>query len=122
MMAFGISFCLKPVLNYAMRQCFTREGLKMFCCALIWQSRRSRAAPSKAVEELKQGSARHRVEATTDDRFTISAVDESEGALREFQSVARSAISMGAAGDVKIHLAHRSQDASRLYDYLVLSP
>jgi len=94
----------------------------MFCCALLWQPPRPAAASSKAVEALKQGSAHHRVEAGTDGRFTIAAVDGSERALRTFQPVARSAIGMGAAGDIRIHVAHRSRDADGLYDYLVISP
>lgn len=98
------------------------EGPEMLCCAFLWQSRQPTATPSKAVEELKQGSTRHQVEAGKDGRFKISAVEESESALRDFQSVARSAIRMGAAGDLKLHVAHRARGAGGLYDYLVLSP
>jgi hypothetical protein len=120
-------FYLAVVRSHPMRLCFAsvfypREGLEMFCCAFLWQSRQPTVAPSKVVEELKQGSARHRTEAGTDGRFTISAVDESESALREFQSVARSAIRAGAVGNLKIHVAHRARGTGGLYDYLVLSP
>jgi len=94
----------------------------MFCCALLWQSRRPATTPSKAVEALKNGSPRHRAEAGGDGRFTIAAIDDSERALRDFQSVARSAIGLGAAGDLKIHVAHRSRGTDSPYDYLVVSP
>jgi hypothetical protein len=94
----------------------------MFCCAFLWQSRQPAATPSKAVEALKRGSPRHRVEAGADGRFTIAAIDDSERALRDFQPVAWSAIGMGAAGDLKIHAAHRSGGAGELYDFLVVSP
>jgi hypothetical protein len=97
------------------------DGLDMFCCALLWQSRPPATTPSKAVAALKQGSTRHRVETDTDGRFTILPVDASETALQDFQPIALSAIGLGAAGDLRIHLAHRLRGVDGPYAYMVVS-